>query len=109
VNLEPRRRFRVPHFDLIPGDIVDPAGFFIDEVVMTIRVRIEEHRVGSEMQRPKQPPLNEEIERVVDTSNLGLCQNRLGKERESVRRRNAVLLVPGYVAARGISESAATD
>ena len=68
VNLEPRRRFRVPHFDLIPGDIVDPAGFFGDEVVMTIRVRIEEHRVGSEMQLPKQPPLNEECASLATLS-----------------------------------------
>jgi len=68
VNFEPRRWFRIPHFDLIPGDIVDPAGFFIDEVVMTIRVRIEEHRVGSEMQLPKQPPLNEECASLATLS-----------------------------------------
>ena len=55
VHLEAWQRFRVAHFDLVPGDVVDPAGVFIDEVVMTIRVRIEEHRVGSEMQLPKQP------------------------------------------------------
>jgi hypothetical protein len=66
VNLEARQRSRVAHFDLIPGDVVDPAGVFIDEVVMVIRLRIEEHRVGSEMHLPQEPFLHEEIERVVD-------------------------------------------
>jgi len=66
VNVEALQRFRVVDFDLTPGDVVDPAGGFVDEVMMTIRVRIEEHRVGSEVQLPQQPFLHEEMKRVVD-------------------------------------------
>ena len=65
-NFKARQRVLVVHFDLIPGDVVDPAGAFIDEMMMTIRVRIEKHRVGSEMQLPEQPFFNKKIERIVD-------------------------------------------
>ena len=65
-DFEVRQRFVAVHFDLIPGDSIDPAGGFIDEVMVTFRIRIEEHRVGSEMQLPEQALLHEEIERVVD-------------------------------------------
>ena len=65
-DFEVRRRFVAVHFDLIPGDVIELASGFIDEVMVTFRIRIEEHRVGSEMQLPEQALLHKEIERVID-------------------------------------------
>lgn len=66
-NLKAGQLFLAVYFDLIPGDIVDLAGAFIDKMMMPVRVRIEKHRVRSEMQLPEQPFFYKKIERVVDS------------------------------------------
>jgi hypothetical protein len=46
VDLESIHVRELPHRDLLPGDVIDAAGLFIDEVMVRVGVRVEDDRVG---------------------------------------------------------------
>lgn len=51
---------------LIPGDVVDVAGFLIDEVMVFLGRGIKHHRPLAERLHADQSLLNQEVQRVVD-------------------------------------------
>lgn len=58
-NFEAWQRLAAVHFHLVPGNVVNPPGVFVDKMMMTIHIGIEQDRVGSEMQLAEQAFLDE--------------------------------------------------
>src|SRR3954449_7276621 len=64
-DLESLQPFDVAHLDLVPRDVVNRAAL-VDEGMEPLDVRIEHDAVLGQRQRPQQPFLHEQVERVVD-------------------------------------------
>src|SRR2546430_11651065 len=65
-NLETFDVLDVTHLDLVPRHVVDAPGALVDEVVMGLDLRIEDDRVGVEVELAEEPSLDEEVQGVVD-------------------------------------------
>src|SRR2546430_2090626 len=65
-NLETFDVLDVTHLDLVPRHVVDASGALVDEVVMGLDLRIEDDRVGGQVELAEEPSLDEEVEGVVD-------------------------------------------
>ena len=61
-NLEAFDVLDVTHLHLLPRHVVDAPGGLVDDVVVGLDLRIEDDRVGGEVELPEEPPLDEDSE-----------------------------------------------
>ena len=54
------------YLKMVPGNIVDIAGLFVDEVVMPFHIMVKKHGTLLEELCPQQSFFNKQIERVVN-------------------------------------------
>src|SRR6266480_2464721 len=65
-NLETLDVLDVRHLHLVPRHVVDAPGALVDEVVVGLDLRVEDDRVGGQVELAEEPSLDEEVEGVVD-------------------------------------------